>query len=68
MAQAPRDVTILKLRVLNIKKNTKPGILNNSYVLADRTNKAVREYFIYFIRFARRNKKSRQNKKKFLNI
>jgi len=35
-----KNVTIPGLRVLNIKKNTKTGTLNNSYVLvnkADRT-------------------------------
>jgi len=36
-----KDVTILKLRVLSIKENTKTGTLNNLYVLINKINKAA---------------------------
>jgi len=38
-----KNVTILKLRVLNIKKNIKAGVLSNSYVLINKVNKAAWE-------------------------
>jgi len=68
MAQAPRDVTVPKLRVLNTKGDIRAGALSNPYVLADRANRAAGECFIYPVRFVRRSKKGRQNKKDFFNI
>jgi len=36
-----KNVTVLKLQVLNIKKNTKAGALNNPYVLINKVNKII---------------------------
>jgi len=44
-----RDVTVPGLRVLGIKSNIKAGALSNSYVLANKADKAARRilYILY---------------------
>jgi len=40
-----KGVTILKLRVLNIKKNIKASVLSNSYALASKADKIAKKIF-----------------------